>query len=357
MDNFFLDENGKFIERNQTFPSTPSNMSFGIVYLCLIDCSWEGNKDINEESIVYSLTINYSGYKIDHQDDETPLERNNDKYHFYHEFYFNLNQSTFYEVNWNIIKYKEERGLFSLFDNLLNKKTEFTSIDIGSYEQTNTERTIEYADSSIDILQMRVLAWIQMNNKHNQYSEYIRNKKSILDVLANIGALFSTFFSVFSFIFRFYSINFDNYKIVKEVLFNSKLLKNENKKIFSSKTINFEDIPFNKKQFEKDDDIDSNKTFPTNLIKSELSKTEKNNKSERIKFIYFILDNFYCKRKNMKKEFDIIKICNKILSKYISIDVMLRNQIIFENFLKDYTNNFDIIGNNILFKKLKLLIT
>ena len=59
----------------------------------------------------------------------------------------------------------------------------------------------------------------------------------------------------------------------------------------------------------------------------------------------------------MKKEFDIIKICNKILSKYISIDVMLRNQIIFESFLKDYTNNFDIIGNNILFKKLKSLIT
>ena len=332
-------------------------MSFGIVYLCLIDCFWEGNKDINEESIVYSLTMNYSGYKIDHQDDETPLERNNDKYIFSKEFLFSFNKTTILTINWEVIKYKEERGLFSLFDNLLNKKTEFTSIDIGSYEQTNTERTIEYADSSIDILQMRVLAWIQMNNKHNQYSEYIRNKKSILDVLANIGALFSTLFSVFSFIFRFYSINFDNYKIVKEVLFNSKLLKNENKKIFSSKTINFEDIPFNKKQFEKGDDIDSNKTFPTNIIDIDLSKTEKNNTSKKIKFIYFILENIYCKRKNMKKEFDIIKICNKILSKYISMDVMLHNQIIFEKFLKDYTNNFDIIGNNILFKKLKSLIT
>ena len=114
-----------------------------------------------------------------------------------------------------------------------------------------------------------------------------------------------------------------------------------------------------KKKFETDDitSIDSNKTFPTNIIDIDISKTEKNNTSTPIKFIYFILENIYCKRKNMKKEFDIIKICNKILSNYISIDVMLRNQIIFENFLKDYTNNFDIIGNNILFKKLKLLIT
>ena len=59
----------------------------------------------------------------------------------------------------------------------------------------------------------------------------------------------------------------------------------------------------------------------------------------------------------MKREFKVIKICNNILSKYISIDVILHNQIIFESFLKDYLNNFDIIGNNILFKKLKLLIT
>ena len=59
----------------------------------------------------------------------------------------------------------------------------------------------------------------------------------------------------------------------------------------------------------------------------------------------------------MKREFKVIKICNNILSKYISIDVILHNQIIFESFLNDYLNNFDIIGNNILFKKLKLLIT
>ena len=116
-----------------------------------------------------------------------------------------------------------------------------------------------------------------MINNHNQYTEYIRSKKSILDVLANIGALFSTLFSVFTFIFSFYSINFDNYKLVKEVLSTSKLLKKENKKLFRSKSINFEDIPFNKKLYEKDDitSNDSNKTFPTNFGDIDISKTEK----------------------------------------------------------------------------------
>ena len=141
-----------------------------------------------------------------------------------------------------------------------------------------------------------------MINNHNHYTEYIRSKKSILDVLANIGALFSTLFSVFTFIFSFYSINFDNYKLVKEVLSTSKLLKKENKKLFRSKSINFEDIPFNKKLYEKDDitSNDSHKTFPTNFGDIDISKTEKKN-SKRIKFIYFILDNFYCGGKNTKK--------------------------------------------------------
>ena len=360
---FIIDQNGNYIEKNKTISSTSSNMSFGIVYLCAFDCSWEGNNDINETNVVYTLTINYSGYKIDHQDEDIPLERNIDKYIFNQEFFFSFSTTTIFNINWEIIKYKEESGLFGLFDNLIGKKNEFTSIDIASYEQTNTERVIEYDDNKFSLFAMRLLVFIKMSNKHNQYTEYVRTKKSILDVFANIGALFSTLFSVFSFIFSFYSTNFDNYKIVKEISSTSKLLKNKNKKIFRSSTIKFEDIPFNEKQFQIDDNdiLDSVKSFPSNTTGISESKKVKNDLEEhslkKIKFIYFILENIYCKRKKMKREFKVIKICNNILSKYISIDVILHNQIIFESFLKDYLNNFDIIGNNILFKKLKLLIT
>jgi hypothetical protein len=164
---FLLSDNMNIIERNQTISSTSSNMSFGIVYLCLFNCSWEGNKDINETDIIYVLTINYSGYKIDHQDDDIPLERNNDKHIFSKKFYFSFNKFTLLNINWEVIKYKEERGLFGLFDNFLNKKNEFTSIDIGSYEQSYTERPIEEADPESSLLIIRGLAFIRMiNNQH-----------------------------------------------------------------------------------------------------------------------------------------------------------------------------------------------
>ena len=75
-----------------------------------------------------------------------------------------------------------------------------------------------------------------------------------------------------------------------------------------------------------------------------------------INFMYFLLNNVYCKTKNIKKEFEIINICNNILMKYISVEVILYNQIILESILKDYKWN-DIclknIGNNFLVKKLK----
>ena len=116
------DENSKIIDKNTIISKTTSNFTVVFAYGCLFNCSDEFNNKENETNAIYYLNISYSGYKIDHENKNTPLERNNDKYHFYHEFYFNLNQSTFYEVNWNIIKYKEERGLFALFDNLFDKK-------------------------------------------------------------------------------------------------------------------------------------------------------------------------------------------------------------------------------------------
>ena len=59
-----------------------------------------------------------------------------------------------------------------------------------------------------------------------------RIKKSLLDVFANIGALFSTIFTLFNFIFKFYSQNLNNYMIIKEILsFHKTELLNNNSKI------------------------------------------------------------------------------------------------------------------------------
>ena len=268
---YIVDNNFNFLDINSPISSTPSNMSFLIIHLCF-DCSEEINNDTN---FAYIVNISYSGYKIDHQNNNIPLRRNSDKYPYYKELYFNFVRTTFYEVNWNIIKYKEERGMLGLFDNLLDKKYEFTGIDIGIVEQAIIEKTIEIENPEFPFFKIRILAFINMYNNHKEYIEYKRSKKSILDVLADIGASFSTLFSVFTFIFNFYSKNFDNYKIIEETLSIPRNLNTTNNKIFKANSIKFEDISFNKKDPTDINDItsfDSFKTTPSNLRRMNISK-------------------------------------------------------------------------------------
>ena len=66
-------------------------------------------------------------------------------------------------------------------------------------------------------------------SKH--YYEYKRNTIELIDVFATIGALFSTLNFIFSTIFRFYSKNFDNYKIIQSLLQSYIINKNETTKI------------------------------------------------------------------------------------------------------------------------------
>ena len=324
---------------------------------------------MDNQSIAYILNITYSGYKIDHNNKNTPLERNNDKYTFYKYLYFSSDKTSLIEINWNVIKYKEERGIFGLFDNLLNIQNEFTSIDIDNVEQIKTEKLLIMEEPEIP-LKMRVFAMINMRNLHNQYIEYVRTEKLVLDVLADIGSLFSTFFSVFTFIYNFYSQNFDNYKIVNEVLTINDKNKKSLKQISRANSIRIDKIPLKKGFSELDADnifsVNSFKSTPNTYRKinskqkDEIKLAENNdNKSIRLKLIHFLLANIYCKKKNIKNEYKIIKICNKILSKYISIENILYNQIMFEDLLKDYQwndNNLRIIENNYLIKKLNLLI-
>jgi len=363
-----FDSNLDTLKKNSIISRTPSDFAFVIYDLCEENCNDKLAK-LNNESIFYVLNITYSGYKIDHNNKNTPLERNNDKYTFYKELIFSLDKSSIIQINWNVIKYKEERGIFGLFDNLLNVQNEFTSIDIDNVEQIKTEKLLIMEEPEIP-LKMRVFAMVNMTNSHNQYIEYVRTEKLVLEVLADIGSLFSTFYSVFYFIYNFYSQNFDNYKIVNEVLTINDKNKKSLKQISRANSIRIDEIPLKKRFSEMDADnifsVNSLKSTPNTYRKinskqkDEIKLAENNdNKSIRLKLIHFLLANIYCKKKNIKNEYKIIKICNKILSKYISIENILYNQIMFEDLLKDYQwndNNLRIIENNYLIKKLNLLI-
>ena len=82
-----IDSNFSIIERNSIISRTPSNMDMMIVYICFDTCSIEKKE---ETDLTYILNISYSGYKIDHQNEKIPLEKNSDKYNilFIKNFFF-----------------------------------------------------------------------------------------------------------------------------------------------------------------------------------------------------------------------------------------------------------------------------
>ena len=57
-----------------------------------------------------------------------------------------------------------------------------------------------------------------MTTGHTLYSEYKRRKISLLDVMANIGSLFISLYSCFILVIKYYSNNFDNYKIIQSII-------------------------------------------------------------------------------------------------------------------------------------------
>ena len=354
------DNDFNFISPNTVFSRNPSNLILQIGYLC----SYENSIKNDTEDLFYILTIGYSGYKIDHQNNNIPLEKNSNKYPFFIELYFSFNKVSLYEINWGYIKYKEERGLLGLFDKFTKNKKEYSSIDIDYINQVNTDTSMESMDIDGGI---KLLAIIRMNLNNNQYIEYTRIKKTILDIFASIGALFSSIFTIFKYIFDFYSKNYDNYKIIKSILSEPKTIQiNSSIKMPRSKTIKFENI--NRKNIIKNDNqsFDTSKTVPFiskgfNIQKKNVLEKRFNFKYNfdfiEINFIHFLLNHIYFKRKNRRKEQKVIDICNNILFKYISIEYILYNQIIFESLLKDYKwndNNLKIIWNNNLIKKLNL---
>ena len=104
-----------------------------------------------------------------------------------------------------------------------------------------------------------------------------------------------------------------------------------------------------KNKIKKDEDennVENNITIPKRIL-------------PKLSFIDFYFNNIYCACSKRRTKQDILDICNKIISKYISVDSVLYDHILFENLLKDYSwNNPDLnnILNNELIKELNKLV-
>ena len=128
-------------------------------------------------------------------------------------------------VKWKIVKYKVDEGSFTFFNKLneadeeKQKKIALISDSIDSYPYIKfLHNTIDYYGINYKIFG-NLLIVIDTSN----FDEYKRTKKNILDPISNICSLSLALYNALSFILtKFYSNNFDNYKIIEKLLYNTK---------------------------------------------------------------------------------------------------------------------------------------
>ena len=184
-----------------------------------------------------------------------------------------------------------------------------------------------------------MLLYLEIFANTNEYERYSRKKISFLDVLADVSALASTVLNLMALAYGFlYSQNYDNYKIVENIL-TKKMHVNLNRKI--------EEDNDEKTKIElKSDLLDDEKEEKENIIFSENAGEEKQRKipSENIdlpspRFIDFLCHNLYFKCFGPSSRQALIESCNDIVAKYITIESIFYNQMRLEYLWKDYKWN------------------
>ena len=322
------------------------------------------------------LKIKYSGFELNHQSDEAPLIKTDKKYfEFIHYFYPKERKWVF--LNWEVIKYKEEKGVAKLFNLFQIQDDEYTSGFISSFKEVLMNELL--VDDEEIILN------IKMFNYHNTYAEYKRKKIGILDLLSKLGALYSTFYTCFIVSLRYYSNNFNNYKIIENIVktnfINMKeieLSNNLNMNIKNNNNLNISNNEEKEKEEkvklkDNSNDNNSNRSIPllnTNLLdvndlEFDLNSNKENEEKNPLKdlpkfsFFHFLFNNIYYNSCDKVKEQEIINVYNQIIGKYFSVETIILNQIKLEHLFKDYKWNNALLSNieyNILFVKLKKLL-
>ena len=316
------------------------------------DCEdYYQNLDRLETNFTFSLL--YDGFTLDHQNNDKPIQKGGT---FSMEYKINLNTVTSIDNVWKQIIYKEKKGYFH------NDYVDFGFyIDEFKKREEKFDLPILTDDENNKIL---IFCYLSIEINDNNVVEYTRTKKSILTLFANICSLFSNIYFIMRFVAKYYSINYDNYKIINSII--SKKNSQSDKKPFTS----LENLE-NEINLKKDE-----KTFPilkdndgsvdkVNINSSTLDNNDDNDDDElnfKLKeigiyqfYMNYLYCNIFCKNNTAQ---NIINVCNEIINKYFSKEKIIYNQILLENLLKDYRwNNIELsdLRNHHLFEKLKVL--
>ena len=348
--NEILDRENGYIKINRRI----SDFHIGIFY----NCSLEPNCSRKKEDITdfgYKLHFSFKTHNIDLQNYPSPIKEELINSNIFIPFYYKY----FYHVkyDWEIIKFIEQS---TLFDRFKKEKSEYISGHI-SEKLYNTEEVIEN-NSDKGLLEVRI------SNDHLSYIEYKRKRKTLLDLVAKITSLFQTLRFAFLFVFKYYSKNFNNYKIIEKILDmnNKKFREIElNNVLYEPKNTN--NNPNNENNYLSNPLI-NNSEKNNNLIINDIGTDTDDNEIDdllkakilpKLSFMHFFCNNLYCTQCSKFRSQETLHICNKILLKYMSIEAILYNQMKLENLFKDYNWNNPILNNiekNDLINKLKTLI-
>ena len=369
-----LDDNDKILSFHKDYNCLLSDFDFELYYICK-----DNDEECNPDDKGRELYLNYSGYKLDHQNEESPIKRN-----YVSDFYIFLFDSfSLHFLRWKTIIYKQDKGISGIFDKLLAKNNdiyggEFIDPISFSYKEDNVvqEKDYEDVDGTTIKKRLRLLGKLRFEKEFpNEYFDYYSRKKiGISDPIANICSLANTLYSIFNFVFGiFYSNSFDNYKIIEKIISKKYNKSNTEKKMNKKEFIDIINDDENEKDDEKIElrDFNNIEQKEDNLLdknyniidEKEKEITDIENEDERIlpklHFYHYFFNILFCKNKCMSNNQEIISACNEIISKYYSIDNILYNQLLLENLFKDYKWNdpkLNNIENNKLVNDINLLI-
>ena len=335
--------NNSLLNRNTTFKERVSNFVLYILYECENSNCTSYNEYMERNGLL--LDLEYDGFYLDHQNKYKPIikREDNESLIFSMEFLFNYSYSSILDIQWRNILYTEKK----FFTNDYN--------DSCGYIENYKIKSVGSASPIIHNSKIyKIIGVVRIFNENTFYTEYNRKRISEFDVLANILSLISNLYFCARMILKYYSKNFNNYKIIEKLLDHNIKINMQTSGILKEDKVN-EDMNNKKDKF--NNNIDDNNLIQdiNDSEKDDDSLIESNVKLKKFHFYEFFLNNLYCcfKKKIRQK---LIHICNKIVYKYAAIDLIIKNQILIENFLKDYKWNdpkLNNIENNDLFIKLK----
>ena len=341
-------KNKSFIARDSFFQRRVSDFDIAVAYQC--DNNTKNKCSLNEEDSGsyggYFLAIEYNGFRLLHNE-TIPLQKNKRK--FRDSQFFSFDYLQFRVPIWRVIRYKEIKGLFTKIYNKLIGDEEYEFVD--GYISDSDMFVIDDYNITEKNDTYKIVYRLMLSNTYGEHIQYTRKTIGIFDVVGNICSLIPLLNFISSFLFKFYSSNFNNYKIVEKILENDK-------KIFREIELTPIELTDKNKSEKNEDKLLINDTVEDGEIDDDIPSQKLFEKIPKFRFIQFYLNNIdlKCCKRNKAQRF--IDICNKILYKYMSIDYILYTMIKLEKLFQDYNWNDPSLNNlesNELIIKLKQL--